>query len=285
MFRHILFPVDFSPRGKTFAPAVAGLARRCGAKITLLHVIDLPPSGYAAWYAFAAQVSLDEMKEHERRMLDRFEPEAFAGLDVHRVAHVGRPVVSILEHAQEHQVDLIMMPTHGLGRFRALLMGSVTSGVLHDSDLPVWTDAHCEVPRPHPGEFRTLLCAVDLSPATPCVLRAAHEAAQQLGAKLRVIHSEPAIEDPVKSDSAAEFHRYLNRRAHRQFEPLAAAAGVKAELEVVDGLVAPSIAEAARHHEADLLVIGRGVMKGAFGRLRTTAHDIIRLSPCPVLSI
>jgi hypothetical protein len=37
--------------------------------------------------------------------------------------------------------------------------------------------------------------------------------------------------------------------------------------------------------KSDLLVIGRGVMHETFGRLRTQSYDIIRQSPCPVLSL
>jgi hypothetical protein len=42
---------------------------------------------------------------------------------------------------------------------------------------------------------------------------------------------------------------------------------------------------AAEHHEADLVIIGRGKLLSTFGRLRTHAYAIIRDSPCPVLSL
>jgi hypothetical protein len=38
-------------------------------------------------------------------------------------------------------------------------------------------------------------------------------------------------------------------------------------------------------HGADLVVIGRGVLNGTLGRLRTHAYGIIRQSPSPVLSV
>ena len=49
--------------------------------------------------------------------------------------------------------------------------------------------------------------------------------------------------------------------------------------------LAVSITARAKSSGAGLLVIGRGSAKGVLGRLRTNSHDLIRLSPCPVLSV
>ena len=57
---------------------------------------------------------------------------------------------------------MIMMPATGLGRFRRVLLGSVTAKVLHDVSCPVWTSAHEPDPTlAAPGTYRTILCAVD----------------------------------------------------------------------------------------------------------------------------
>jgi hypothetical protein len=54
----------------------------------------------------------------------------------------GDPASIITEYAARNRVDLIMMPTHGYGTFRSLLLGSVTAKVLHDAECPVWTGVH-----------------------------------------------------------------------------------------------------------------------------------------------
>jgi hypothetical protein len=54
---------------------------------------------------------------------------------------------------------------------------------------------------------------------------------------------------------------------------------------VVDGPIGESIGDAVKRNKGDLLVIGRGVIEERLGRLRTNAYDIIRSSPCPVLSV
>ncbi len=55
---------------------------------------------------------------------------------------LGDPAQVITAFAHTQGVDLIMMPTHGYGPFRRLLLGSVTAKVLHDAECPVWTAVH-----------------------------------------------------------------------------------------------------------------------------------------------
>ncbi len=78
-----------------------------------------------------------------------------------------------------------------------------------------------------------------------------------------------------------------NRRqeAREAINRLEASAGVSAPICVTAGDVAETICGEARRHDADLIVIGRGVLHETLGRLRTHAHAIIRQAPCPVLSV
>jgi nucleotide-binding universal stress UspA family protein len=284
LFRHILFPVDFSERCRATAPAVMRMAAHCQAKLTLLHALDLPPGAYADWYAFSSMIDVDAIRASERKMLENFPVDE--GLEVQRVLLDGPPVQAIVKHADNYGVDLIMMPTHGYGRFRSLLLGSITAGVLHDAHCAVWTAAHSEEGG-LPVECYKVLCTTDLSEATPKLLNWAQCVAREFDARLRVIHVLPAVADPAHSAGAAEFRRHLHREAKAKFEALAARAGVDVELELVDGVPGESIGQiVARHADGvDLVIAGRGVIQGTFGRLRTHVSDIIRLSPCPVLSV
>jgi nucleotide-binding universal stress UspA family protein len=51
------------------------------------------------------------------------------------------------------------------------------------------------------------------------------------------------------------------------------------------GTVPDVVREQAIEHGSDLVVIGRGVLQGTMGRLRTHAYGIIRNAPCPVISV
>jgi nucleotide-binding universal stress UspA family protein len=278
--RHILFPVDFSEKSRAISPAVEALARHDGARVTLLHALDMP---HGELGAAPIEGDIETARLHQRLRLQEFEPGRWHGLEVTRVESTGKPGAVIAAHAAANAVDLIMMPTHGFTRFRPLLLGSVTAAVLHDSHCPVWTSAHAEDAAP-PLSYRNVICAVDAGPHTQSVLTAAAVFARNWGAALRVVHSVPAIDERFYSAAAERAHRHLIDLARRDFPELARAAHVDAALEILEGtsLIAP-IVEAAR--DADLLVIGRGAIQGVLGRLRNHAHELIRTAPCPVLSV
>ena len=290
LFRHILFPVDFSTRCKAVAPAVLGMANHCQSRLTLFHALDLPPGAYADWYAFSAMVDMEAIRKHETKFLEDFLAGETGELQVARVLLDGPPVAMTVKHADETGVDLIMLPTHGYGRFRSLLLGSVTAGILHDAHCPVWTAAHSEEGGvPLDGKYCRILCATDLSAATPKLLDWAQSCARSFGAELQVVHILPAVADPVHSASAAEFRRHIAADAQERFAEMAKRAGVQMECTMIEGeageSVGTAVARQAVERHADLVLAGRGAIQGTFGRLRTHVSDIIRMSPCPVLSI
>ena len=285
-FHKIVFPVDFSKRCEALVPAVKSMAAKHGSAITLFHALDMPPGGYAEWYSYAAMVDVKSIQEHTQRSMERFAERLFVGVPKVEIAvEEGTPVDALSAYLKEHSADLVMMASHGHSKFRSLLLGSVTSGLLHDLDLPIWTAAHVLEDPPHADVIRNIVCAVDLEAKNVEVLKMAKAIADDYGAALQVVHSEPAVEDLSHSDSASRFRRFLEFRAREDYAPLAAEAGVSEPVLVVEGPVGHSIAAVARNNNADLVVIGRGVVQGTLGRLRTHAHDIIRRSPCPVLSI
>jgi hypothetical protein len=102
---------------------------------------------------------------------------------------------NITNWAEEHCVDLIVMGTHGYGKIRGLLMGSVIAKVMHEVSCPVWTDslANLEDERWEPG-ITNIVCALELTAEAIPLLRFTLELAKELGAPSRVIHSVPEIE-------------------------------------------------------------------------------------------
>ena len=287
LFRKILFPVDFSTRCQVVAPAVRAAALRNKAHLTLLHTFELPIGGYGDAYALMP-ATINEFRDASQAAMDRFVKEHFGELapeNLETVVQCGSPVESIVEHVNSHGTDLVMMPSHGRSRFRTLLIGSVTAGVLHDTHCAVWTDAHYNEKTPHVEPFSSVVCAIDLTAKSADVLRFAKRLACENKAALHVVYSEPAVEDFNKSTSAQRFRNFLEFRAKEEYEPLAQQANLEVPLEVLDGPIAESISAAVKRFEGDVLVIGRGVIEERLGRLRTNAYDIIRSSPCPVMSV
>ena len=184
--RKILFPTDFSARSVDFVGYVASVARKFGSEVTLFHAFDMhDPFGYGAASSTVVYGACKDTLRSERQIaLAEFGKRAFAGLTTIRVTEVGEPAECIVSYAEEHGSDLIFMPTHGRGRFRRLLLGSVTSKVLHDAQVPVWTTAHSDPEHRKDSaspDIRSIICAADLSQDTVRVIRAAADLAAAYG--------------------------------------------------------------------------------------------------------
>jgi nucleotide-binding universal stress UspA family protein len=192
-FGHILFPVDFSDRSEAARPFVTSWALRFNAKVTLLHAIQIPISAYGGADGYPLIVDVPGIEAAATQRLDRFE---FPGAE--RILKLGDPSYEIIQYAEKNNVDLIMMPTHGYGPFRSLLLGSVAAKVLHDAHCPVWTSAHTEDPSVH-AEIRNVLCATE----DPVLIASATELAGGFGAKVRVVHAAERVSQVVR-DAALE---------------------------------------------------------------------------------
>ena len=281
-FTHILYPVDFSPRCEGAAPFVEEMARRNHAKITMLTTAN----PYYPAVMEAPLIDPQEILQELKTTLDDTFKDDFQGIEVTRVAILGEPAQEIVNWVSTHGVDLVMMPSHGYGPFRQLLLGSVTAKVLHDASCPVWTTAHTgEVPDLAHLALKKILCAVDGTPESVNVMREAAALAKDLGADLRLAHVVPGVEAWPDRQMDAEFEEQLRENAKERLKELQATANVDVPSCVAVGSVADSIAEESARHGADLLVIGRGTIHGTWGRLRTHAYGLIRLAPCPVLSV
>jgi nucleotide-binding universal stress UspA family protein len=282
--KHILFPIDFSERCAATTPYVAAMARKFGAKITLLNVVA------PYWYAPMAEappliVNVEEIKRYVESELVQSFSEEFAGLVVERLVEIGEPADVITQFAHDRAVDLVMMPTHGRDLFRELFLGSVTVRVLQNCSCPVWTSAHIqEPPKLIHMEIRNILCAVDIPPKSTDLLKLAAQFAQQNGARLQLMHAIPAPAGWPNQILDAPHEEALMNEARRSIGEWQKALHINAPLCIGRGDVASAVHESALRHAADLVVIGRGVMNETLGRLRTNACGIIRQSPCPVLS-
>jgi nucleotide-binding universal stress UspA family protein len=284
--KHILFPFDFSLQGMRAAPFVRAYAESFDATVTLLGVVPpawVPSSGEMP---VLVEVDSDNREKELRARLDAALHKELAGIRVHRVTALGEPAAKIVEQAKTQDADLIMMPTHGFGVFRSLLIGSVTARVLHDAACPVWTSAHAEEQQA-PVHPKTIICAVDRPSDTGlAMLHWTAEFSKGMGATLRLLHAVPPVSDWLAIPSEAELHKQLREQAYASLTSyLKQSTGLELPLRVVMGKVAETVAEEARQEGADLLVIGRGAAQQPLGRIRSHVFSIIQAARCPVLSV
>ncbi len=282
-FRRILFPVDFSSRNRAAVPLVRAMARRFDAELTILHVLNLPPAGIAEAAAWITLRGSDRLRQQGKIALDSFVARELPDMRVRAEFAEGDPATIIVEYARDRGADLIMLPTTGVGPFRRLLLGSVTAKVLHDTGVPVWTGVHADDNVVHPSDrWKRLLCALDDDQCDLPILQWAAQFAIEQNLELQLVH---AVRGPEECEENSSLRKFLFDVAGERMEQLQAQAGTKLEACLKLGKVGRVVHQAALGYSADLVVIGRGAIQKSFGRLRSGAYEIIRETPCPVISL
>ena len=140
-FRHILAPTDFSEYSKKAVGSALELARKFGAKLTILHVVELPPYPVEGYVPPAVNATfLDDLERQATQDLAQLVPEAeSSNVEVVRLVAVGSPYRKIIDTAEAEQDDLIVMATAGRTGFSHLVMGSIAERVVRTATCPVLT--------------------------------------------------------------------------------------------------------------------------------------------------
>lgn len=281
---HILFPVDFSDHSRMLNSEVEWLASHFHSRVTLLHVFEIPTSWYGG--GEAALINSEDIlayAESEKQRLKDYRlqlPED----RIQRISAEGGAAWHIAKWAGEHDVDLIVMGTHGYGPLRRLLLGSVAMKVLHDVHCPVWMHPFHRDSETHQDEISNIVCALELTEEATPLLRFAKDLATDFGAQVHVVHTVPNTVSGGNRSFDMGFHRQLIKLAEEEIRGLQNQAGTGFSLTLTENSIVQDVAKVVLDKRADLVVIGRGVAQGTFGTLRTHAYDIIRQVPCPVLS-
>lgn len=133
--KNILFPTDFSHTGDKALAMAESLARDSGAKIFIVHVEE-PPMAYGGgeMYYGIMEPDLAQLK----LMLSKVKPHDEAiPYEQHLLS--GEPADGLARFANENNIDLIVMGTHGRTGLLRLLMGSVAEAVVRKAKCMVLT--------------------------------------------------------------------------------------------------------------------------------------------------
>jgi nucleotide-binding universal stress UspA family protein len=138
--KRILYPTDFSPAAKPAFEYALEAAKRDGAIVIVLHVIE-PTSPFADDVYLALPGPAREAAEAgARRQFDDLLARAKAAdVDASDVLRCGRPAEEIAKVAESEFADLIVMGTHGRRGLRRLMLGSVAQQVVATAPCPVVT--------------------------------------------------------------------------------------------------------------------------------------------------
>lgn len=130
----ILVPVDLSPRAEIAIAHAAMLAEACDAELLLVTNVNLPEQ--AALEEFArGEETIDEAADAALRCIaSRLAP----GIPVSTLATFADfPADGILDAAERHAADMIVVASHGRGGVKRWLLGSVAEKLARGSHVPV----------------------------------------------------------------------------------------------------------------------------------------------------
>lgn len=133
MYKHLLVPLDESEVAEAALVHALGLAQALGARLTLLAVMALD-LGDAVPAPAVLEARRADLKVYLNSRCARLESE---GVACHPSVREGDAAEEIAHYAEKHDVDLIVMGTHGRTGLDRWVHGSVSDRLLSLTDLPI----------------------------------------------------------------------------------------------------------------------------------------------------
>jgi len=294
--KKILFPTDFYPCANQALDQALFLAKKYGAALHMFHAIVLhqdDPHNPAHHFPNLEEVH-DRLRELAQSEMEvAIEPHKDSGIEVVQVQIRGISAAdAILDYAEENDVDLIVMGTHGRRGLGHLFLGSVAEEVVRFSNCPVLTIREMEEPTAIEDRNR-ILVPVDFSKHSGTAVRYGLEIAAVYGARLQLLH---VIEDEVHplfhlTGQASIFDRNpdIRERCESAIEEIiadAAGPAVEHEIHVLPGHATRDIVKFADENDTDMIVIATHGLTGLSHLvLGSVAEKVIRRASCLVLTI
>lgn len=291
-FARVLFPTDFSTCANLALPYAVGWAARMDAELFMLHVIVL--HGYEPLddgQGFPSQQDVYEIfrrsAEEKLASLEQDHPAIVS--QIHRRGVAAAP--EILDYAREHDIDLIVMATHGRRGARRLLVGSVTEEVVRKASCPVLAVHTRGDEAPDHEAIRRILVPLDFSAGSDAAISCARSLGGLFGAKLDLLHVIEQPPFPVFYEAVGGFSSLyppeLEEEAKKRLRELFEASDgprVSHERHVLTGIPAEEILRFAEDSKTDLIVTPTHGLSGLpYALLGSIAEKLVRRASCPVL--
>jgi nucleotide-binding universal stress UspA family protein len=288
-FKRIVVPTDFSDTAQVAVNLAGELAGYYAARLDVVHAVDASVYAYAG-YPFAS-LSKDLVSSAEAGVQKVKLPAAADNAKVQRFVLSGHPASEVVDHAERHKADLVVIGTRGHGAVARFFLGSVADRVLHEAHCPVLLTKKPRGEIKHPKRkkkpFERILFPTDFSDTANLALQRAIALAEDLDAQLYILH---VVDDSIITTHVPNEREIILRElrqaalAHiektlppEHIENFATTAAVKR------GEPGRQIAAYAERNHCDLIVMGShgrtGVKRALLG---SVADKVVRLAKCSV---
>lgn len=143
---NILYPTDFSELSLQALTYARSFAEAYRGRLHCIHVVD---EAYQYWASvgpdgMAIGPPMGDLVKKATEDLKAFVADHIpvGEAEVPREVRVGRPFVEIISYARTHEIDLIVIATHGRSGLKHVLLGSTAERVIRKAPCPVLTVRH-----------------------------------------------------------------------------------------------------------------------------------------------
>ena len=137
MFTNILVPVDGSDNSYRALDAALLFSEKLGSNITVVHVMEQVPITHIGSEKLLSEFLEAYKKENQDILSKCSEIATQKGLTIKTLLLQGNPASVILDYSKQEKFDLLIMGSRGLGKFKELILGSVSSKIVHHSTCAV----------------------------------------------------------------------------------------------------------------------------------------------------
>lgn len=293
----ILYPTDFSSTARHALGHALFLAEQFEAELHMLHAVishERDPRAPERRFPEPPDIlkHLFEIADSEMaQIIEANQAKTFTLIEAKVQGFSAGQV--ILNYANDHDIDLIVMGTHGRRGPARVFLGSVTEEVTRQANCPVLT-LRSQEKAPTGEAIEKILVPIDFSDHSRAALSHAREIAALYGSSLQLLH---AIEEPIYpyfyapagGFSVAQQVDELREKSDQALDKLleeSQGPDVPVEKFVVSGRPATEIARFAAENGSDMIVIATHGLTGLERLLvGSTAEQVVRLADCPVFSV
>ncbi|MDO4728378.1 MAG: universal stress protein [Bacteroidota bacterium] len=137
--KKILVPTDFSVHAEYALKTAAQIARRNNGEIVLLHMLELPSQ--VVDQVSGRGVQIPEVMFFIQKTREKFEEikqsSFLEGIPVTEAVQFEKAFDGILKASKAHDIDFVVMGSHGVSGVQGFFVGSNTEKVVRTSDVPV----------------------------------------------------------------------------------------------------------------------------------------------------
>lgn len=277
----ILFPTDFSPASRAALPFAEALARVYGSTILFAHALPPEPHGQVVFDRVPARD--DQDWSAARHQMDEFAHQAGRhGIPCKCLLGRGEVLDIIPEMIRGHQINLIVLGTHGRHGVGKMILGSAAEKIYRSASCPVLTIG----PKSHDAanwKLQRILCPVDVAEDPEPVLHFALSLAEENQAQVILLEAIPLVPWQHRPSVAERSQKALEGLIPEQAKDWC----------TIDYAVrwehpAEAIVLEALNREADLIVMSVHKSRAVAWSSHMpwpVASEVVSHAPCPVLTV